>query len=331
MKQILKDLIIKAKNSRSRILFPETEDIRTLKALEKIQALRLCHPVLIGEFSELQKRISKLKLKIDLFQCEIISAKDAALQKKFSQKLFQIRAQKGMSLEKAAQLVKKDINYFATMCIALDMADGMVSGATSSTGSTLLPAFQVIRTAKTHRIASGVFLMVFKNRPPILFADCAVNVRPSADELADIAINTAETAAFLGFKPRVALLSFSSHGSSTHPEALKIAAAAKIIKRRAPKLIMDGELQVDSALVPSVAHFKAPQSKIQGDANILIFPSLEAGNIGYKLVERLAEAEAIGTIVQGLAKPVNDLSRGCKPSDIVYLTAVTALQIKKQK
>ena len=171
--------------------------------------------------------------------------------------------------------------------------------------------------------------MVFKNRDPLLFADCAVNVRPSAEELADIAINTAETASFLGLKPKVALLSFSSHGSSTHLEALKIAIAAKIIKKRAPRLIMDGELQVDSALVPSIALFKAPRSKIQGNANVLIFPSLESGNIGYKLVERLADAQAIGTIVQGLAKPVNDLSRGCQPSDIVYLTAITALQIKK--
>lgn len=331
MVEILKQILKKAKNSQKRILFPETFDSRTLIALEKILARKLCHPVLIGEKNTLKKQIQKLHLRIDLNQCTLISRKDSNLQKKLSQKLFQLRKAKGLTAEDAEHLIKKDLNYFANTCLALGLADGIVGGATTSTASTLLPAFQIIRTAKTHRLASGVFLITFgTKRPPLLFADCAVNVRPSAEELADIAINTAETAQFLGIKPKLALLSFSSHGSSRHPEAIKIAQAAKMVKRRAPHLLVDGELQVDSALVPEVAKFKAPRAAIKGDANVLIFPSLEAGNIAYKLVERLAGATAIGTIVQGLNKPVNDLSRGCKPSDIVYLTAITALQSTKK-
>lgn len=329
MKQILNRLLKQAKNSNKKILFPETGDDRTLIALEKIQSLKLCQPVLLGEKKSLEARIKKLKLKIDLTKCQLISGKDPLLQKQFAAKLLQIRKDKGMKSIEATKLVQKDLNYFAVLCLEASLVDGIVSGATSSTGSTLLPAFQIIKTARTHRLASGVFLMVFDKRPPLLFADCAVNVRPDAEQLADIAANTAETAKFLGLKPRVALLSFSSHGSSHHPEAQKIAAATKLLRRRAPGLIFDGELQVDTALVPHIAKFKAPKSAIQGDANVLIFPSLEAGNIAYKLVERLAGAHAIGTIVQGLAKPVNDLSRGCKPSDIVYLTAITVLQIKK--
>ncbi len=327
MKSILKTLIEKAQGSHVRILFPETDDNRTWLALEKIQSLKLCQAVLIGKKAKFAKQIKKLKLKFDLDNCVIISPSFFA--KQFSERLFQVRVNKGMTKNEAIKLIKNDRNYFATLCLDTGLADGIVSGVTSSTRATLLPAFQIIRTAKAHRLASGAFLMVFKNRQPLLFADCAINVRPSATELAHIAINSAQTAAFLGLKPKVALLSFSSHGSSKHPEAVKIAQAVKIIRRRAPQLVMDGELQVDSSLIPNVAQFKVPRSKIQGDANVLIFPSLEAGNIGYKLVERLAGAEAIGTIVQGLAKPVNDLSRGCQPNDIVYLTAITALQIKK--
>lgn len=331
MADLLKQILQKAKNSHQRILFPEAFDARTLIALEEILAKKLCQAVLIGEKAAIQKNIKKLRLKIDLDNCSIISQRDSALQKKFSKELFQLREKKGLTLAAATKLIAKDLNYFANMCLAMDLADGIVGGATTSTASTLRPAFQIIRTQKTHRLASGVFLMTFGNqRSPLLFADCAVNIRPTAEELADIAINTAETAKFLGLNPKVALLSFSSHGSSKHPEALKVAEATKLVKRRAPHLLVDGELQVDSALVAEIAKFKAPRAAIKGDANVLIFPSLEAGNIAYKLVERLAGATAIGTIVQGLNKPVNDLSRGCKPSDIVYLTAITVLQSLKK-
>jgi len=330
MSKLLKQILKKSRKSKTRILFPETFDERTLIALKTILAKKLCQPILIGEKTVIENSLKKLKLRINLKRCQIISRKDKKLQKDLSQKLFKLRQKKGLTLKQAEELIKTDLNYFANTCLALDLADGLVGGATTSTSSTLLPAFQIIRTAPTHRIASGVFLMILPNREPLLFADCAVNIRPTAAELADIAINTAETAEFLGLKPKVALLSFSSHGSSHHPEALKIAQATKIAKRRAPHLLVDGELQADSALVSQIANFKAPRATIQGDANILIFPSLESGNIAYKLVERLAGAAAIGTIVQGLNKPVNDLSRGCQPSDIVYLTAITALQILKK-
>ncbi len=330
MSKLLKNTLKKARHSGVRILFPETFDNRTLIALATIMNQQLCQPILIGEKLTLQKQINKLKLKIDLKNCHIISQKDQDLQKKLAQKLFQLRQKKGLTLAQAKSLIRTDLNYFANTCLAAGLADGIVGGATTSTGSTLKPAFQIIGTAKTHRLASGVFLMDIPHREPLLFADCAINIRPTANELADIAINTAETAQFLGLKPKVALLSFSSHGSSHHPEAKLIAQATRIAQRRAPHLLIDGELQADSALVPHIANFKAPRATIQGDANVLIFPSLEAGNIAYKLVERLAGANAIGTIVQGLKKPVNDLSRGCQPSDIVYLTAITALQITKK-
>lgn len=321
----INQLIRKVQKHQAIIIFPETFDARTLKALSEILKKKICQPLLIGTKKSLTKELSKHRVKLNLDDCLIIDPSEPKLLSQLTKRLLQVRKNKGLTLA-AAQKLLSDINYFATMLLEVGLADGIVSGAASTTADTLRPAFQIIKAAPGKKLCSGAFLMCFKNRPPILFADCAVNARPTPAEIATIAQESAETAKFLGLKPKIALLSFSTHGSSKHPDALATAAAAKILRRRAPKLLTDGELQADAALVQSVAHFKSPNSKVKGNANVLVFPSLEAGNIAYKLVERLAGAEAIGTIVQGLRKPINDLSRGCKPSDIVALAAITALQ-----
>jgi phosphate acetyltransferase len=335
MKSFLQKLKNKAKKLNQRILFPETSDIRILKALEVIIKEKLCRPVLIGTKSKVAGLAKKHRIKLDLSTVEFIDAANPLLQQAFAEQLTDLRKAKGLTLNQAKKLLK-DLNYFSVMLLYNDFVDGIVSGATSSTASTLRPAFQIINTQGKDRLASGCFMMIFPKKA-YFFADCAVNVDPTAAELAQIAEDTANNAAFFGFTPKVAMLSFSTHGSSLHPNALKVAQAVKILAKKTPHLLVDGELQADAALVESVAHFKSPKSggsrraahlaaKIKGNANVLIFPNLEAGNIGYKLVERLAHAEAIGTIVQGLQKPCNDLSRGCKPSDIIYLTAITAIQ-----
>ncbi len=349
----INQLITKAQKHQAKIIFPETFDARTLKALAEIIKKKICQPVLIGTKKTLKTSASKHRVKLNLDTCLIIDPSDSKLQNQLTKRLLQIRGKKGLTPVEAQKLLT-DINYFSIMLLEVGVADGIVSGAASTTADTLRPAFQIIKTSSGKKLCSGAFLMCFKNRPPILFADCAVNPRPTPAEIATIAIESAETALFLGLQPKIALLSFSTHGSSTHPDALATAEAAKILRRRLSarstrridmlatdrrsaisrrahsNILIDGELQADAALVQSVAHFKSPKSQVKGLANVLIFPSLEAGNIAYKLVERLAGAEAIGTIVQGLSKPVNDLSRGCKPSDIVALAAITALQTKHQ-
>lgn len=324
MKNFLQKLKNKAQKLNQRILFPETFDLRTLKALETIIKEKICRPVLIGSKSKISSFARKHRIKLDLSAVEFIDPTNQLLQLAFAEELADLRKDKGLTLPQAKKLLK-DLNYFSVMLLHSDFADGIVSGATSSTGSTLLPAFQIIKTQKKGQLASGCFMMLFPYKA-YFFADCAVNPDPSASELAQIAEDTANSAAFFGFTPKVALLSFSTHGSSHHPNALKVAQATKILAKKAPHLLVDGELQADAALVESISRFKSPKSKIKGNANVLIFPNLEAGNIAYKLVERLAHAEAIGTIIQGLRKPCNDLSRGCKTSDIVYLAAITAIQ-----
>lgn len=324
MKNFLKKLKTKAQKSHQRVLFPESYDIRTLKALETIIKEHLCHPVLVGTKAKVSKLAKKNNLKLDLDQVEFIDDQNILLKNAFAEQFTEMRKDKGMTLAKAKKLMT-DLNYFSVMLLHNDFADGIVSGATSTTGSTIKPAFQIIKTHSDTSLASGCFIMIFPNKV-YFFADCAVNPDPTAEELAQIAVDTAQTAHFFGFSPKVAMLSFSSQGSSTHPEALKVAKASKLLKKLVPNLMLDGEIQADAALVPSVSHFKYADSKIKGQANVLVFPNLNAGNIAYKLVERLGKAEAVGTIIQGLNKPVNDLSRGCKSSDIIYLTCVTAIQ-----
>lgn len=320
MINLIQDIKAKAKSLNKKILFPESFDDRTLKAIESILKDQTVQPVLLGKDTVIKEQAAKLGLQIDWSKVAFIDQTDPALQEKYAAALFEVRKNKGMTMDEAKKLML-DINYFAVMVVEMNEVDGLVSGATSSTGSTVRPALQIIKTKEKFHKVSGIFFMVMENRL-LLFADCAVNIDPNSHDLADIAIDTAETARRFGIEPRVAMLSFSTNGSAKHPMVDKVREAIQLIKDRSPNLIIDGEMQVDAAR-------KYPNSKIQGDANILIFPDLQAGNIAYKLVERLAKAKAIGPILQGLKKPVNDLSRGCSAEDIADLAAFTACEAQE--
>ena len=314
----------KAATLNKKIVFPEGFDDRTLIALEEIQQKNLCKPIVLGKPETVKARANELKLNLDWSKIEILDNENPELVEKYSAKLTEIRKDKGMSLEDAKKLLK-DINYFGVMMVQENDADAMISGATGSTGDTVRPALQIIKTKEKFHKVSGIFFMIMEERL-LLFADCAVNIEPNAPELADIAIDTAETAKRFGLEPKIAMLSFSTAGSAKHPLADKVIEATQMVKFRHPELTVDGEMQVDAALFPDVCTKKFPNSKIKGDANVLIFPDLQAGNIAYKLVERLAGAKAIGPILQGLKKPVNDLSRGCSAQDIADLAAFTACE-----
>jgi len=235
-----------------------------------------------------------------------------------------LRKHKGITPKQAKETIK-DMNYFGTMMVHMNLADGMVTGTTFPTDDSIRPALQIIKTQEKFHKVSGVFFMVLEKRL-LLFADTAIMIEPNSHDLVDIAIDTAETAQKFGITPRVAMLSFSTLGSADHPNVDKVREAVRMLQDSRPDIVADGEMQVDAALVPKVAAKKCPSSPIQGDANILIFPSLEAANIAYKLVERLGEAKAIGPILQGLKKPINDLSRGCHYKDIVNVTAFTVME-----
>jgi phosphate acetyltransferase len=262
----------------------------------------------------------------------IIDHKKAPDREHFAKKLFEIRKNKGMKIEEARKLMDNPV-YYGTMLVKLGKADGLIGGAQYTTAQTVRPALQIIKTKERFHRVSGLFLMELKDQN-LIFADCSVNIEPDAKTLAEIAIDSAVTAQEFGIKPRVAMMSFSTKGSAEHPVLQKLRDAVKIVKKKRPDIVIDGEIQVDAALVPSVAKAKCPGSPIQGNANVFIFPDVTCGNISYKLVERLGNAKAIGPILQGLALPVNDLSRGCSVQDIVDVTAVTvveAQQVEREK
>lgn len=313
-----------AKKNPQRIVFPESEDKRTLQAVETIIKKGIAIPILIGEPEEILKIVKKLKLKINWKKVEIKNPSDQKCSEKYAKELFKLRKEKGMTEEEAKKLIK-DPNYFGTMMIHMNHADGMITGATHPTALSIRPVLQIIKPCKKFHKVSGIFFMVLDKRL-LLFADTAVTIDPNSHDLASIAIDTAATAKRFGIKPKVALLSFSTKGSARHPFVDKIREAVAIIKHKQPKLIVDGELQVDAALVPEIAKRKCPDSSIKGDANVLIFPNLETANIAYKLVERLAGAKAIGPLLQGLRKPINKLSRGCSYKDIVDTTILTTYE-----
>jgi len=319
----------KAATLQKKIVFPETFDERTLKAIEVILKENTAFPVLLGKSNIIKKQAQELGLAIDWNKTEIIDLEDKERLQKYAQALFELRREKGMTLEEAQKLVL-DLNYFGVMVVAAGDADGLISGANATTSATVKPALQIIGTKEKFHKVSGIFFMILENRL-LLFADCAINVDPNSHELAEIAIDTAETAKRFGIEPKIAMLSFSTAGSAKHPFTDKVREATQMVRYKRPDLICDGEMQVDAALVPSVAARKFPNSLIKGDANVLIFPDLQSGNIAYKLVERLARAKAIGPILQGLKKPVNDLSRGCSWQDIVDLAAITACECEELK
>lgn len=275
-------------------------------------------------------------LGVNISGIEIIDPLTSAKTAEYANAFYELRKSKGVTEEKALATVKDPV-YYGTMMVKVGDADGLVSGAVHSTGDLLRPGLQIIKTAPGIKVVSSFFVMEVPNSPygdngTLLFGDCAVNPNPSAEELASIAISTADNAkALCGIDPKVAMLSFSTMGSAKHEYVDKVVEATKIAKEARPDLAIDGELQLDAAIVGKVAKLKAPNSTVAGNANVLIFPDLQAGNIGYKLVQRFAGAEAIGPICQGFAKPINDLSRGCSYEDIVNVVAITAVQAQNAK
>ena len=327
------DIKIRAKQNIKTIILPESNDIRVLKATEQVFKEGFADIILIGNKEEIT-RLAKNN-NIDVSNAKII---DPITSNKFSQyanKLYELRKDKGMTLDKAKELIKDNV-YFGMMMVKLGDADGLVSGACHSTSDTLRPALQILKTAPGTKLVSAFFLMVVPNceygeNGTFIFADSGLNEYPDAEALSEIAISSSKSfKQLVGAEPRVAMLSYSTYGSAHSPLADKVVEATKILKEKAPDLIADGELQLDAAIVPEIAESKAPGSPVEGRANTLIFPDLDAGNIGYKLVQRLAKAEAYGPLCQGISKPVNDLSRGCSSEDIAGVVAITAVQAQEQ-
>ena len=315
-----------ARKEIKKIVLPETMDERVLKAAEIILQEKIAHLILLGNREEI------LKNHPDLAQVEVIDPLTSTLTKEFQEKLYDLRKEKGMTLEEAGRLLKEDFMYFACMLVKEGFADGVVSGACHSTANTLRPALQIIKTKKDAKIVLTFFLMEIPNcdyqeNGLYLFADCGLMQNPTSEELASIAIDSAKSFETLtGETAYVAMLSHSTKGSAKHNDVDKVVKATQLAQEEKPDLFLDGELQLDAAIVPSVAELKAKDSKVAGKANVLIFPDLDAGNIGYKLVQRFAHADAYGPVTQGMAFPVNDLSRGCLVNDIVGTVAITAVQ-----
>ncbi|MBI4234777.1 phosphate acetyltransferase [Candidatus Peregrinibacteria bacterium] len=324
MHKFIKKVYKLAKKLNKRIVFTDGAEERILQAAKIIQGKKIAKIILIGHPQTIKKNAAKFKVKLNWEKIEIQNPKTARKRQKYLEELLNLRKDKGLKKSEAQKLMLDPI-YFGTMMLQMNDADGMLTGLICPTHDSLRPVLQIIKTKELFHKVSGVFFMILEKRL-LLFADTVVTVEPNSHDLADIAIDTAETAKKFGIEPKIALLSFSTKGSNDHPSIDKIREAVKIIKFKKPNLKVDGEMQVDSALVKEVATIKCPNSNIQGDANILIFPSLEAGNIAYKLVERLGRAKAVGPLLQGLKKAVNDLSRGASVDDIVNVTAFTACE-----
>lgn len=329
--ELFEKLTAKAKASRQRIVLPEGDEPRTLTAADRILAEQIADIILVGQPEAIKRLAADMKLE-HIGDATIVDPADEAIIDRYAPLLFELRKNKGMTMEQA-RLTTANPLYLGCLMVKAGDADGQVAGARNTTGNVLRAAFQVIKTKPGIQVVSGAFLMLLPENLPfgtdhiLIFADCAVVPDPTAAELAQIAVSAADTARDIaGISPRVAILSYSTKGSASGEIVDKVIEATRIAHEMALDLILDGELQADAAIVPNVAHTKAPQSPLNGKANVLVFPNLSVGNIAYKLVQRLGGVQAVGPVLQGLAAPVNDLSRGCFPEDIYKTIIMTCCQ-----
>ena len=330
MSSFLETMLDRAAADKQTIVLPEGDDPRMLEAAETILAKGVANLIILGNVEGIKASGRNLD------GAEIVDPATSDLAEEFAGVLFELRKHKGMTPEQAAEKVR-DVLFFGVLMVKTGRADGMVAGACHATGDVLRPSLQILKTAPGVKLVSSFFIMVVPNceygqNGTFLFSDCGLEIQPDAEKLAHIAVNSAKSwKTLIGTDPVVAMMSHSTYGSAKNDDANKVAEAAKIARELAPELALDGELQADAAIVPAVGAAKAPDSKVAGKANCLIFPDLDAGNIGYKLVQRLAHAEAFGPVTQGIAAPINDLSRGCVAHDIVGVIAITCVQAQAKK
>ena len=323
----------RAKQEIKTIVLPEAADTRILEAAQIIKEEGYAKVILIGNEEEVRKLANEKN--VDLGETKIIDPSKSKETERYAKELYELRKAKGMTEKQANQLVLEPV-YYGMMMVKLDEADGLVSGAAHSTSDTLRPALQILKTAPGTKLVSAFFVMVvpdckYGENGTFIFADSGLNEEPDSEKLSEIAISSSKSfEQLVGKEPKVAMLSYSSYGSAHSASTEKVIEATKLVKEKEPNLLVDGELQLDAAIVPEVAEFKAKGSPLKGEANVLVFPDLGAGNIGYKLVQRLAKAEAYGPLCQGIAKPVNDLSRGCSSEDVAGVVAITAVQAQQK-
>ena len=322
-----------AKKEIKTIVLPESEDLRTLKATQIVLEEGFANIVLIGDADDIKKQAEENN--IDLTGAQIVNPATSNNFSRYANDLYELRKNKGMTLKQAKELLMQNSRYFATMMVKEGDADGFVSGASHPTSDTLRPALEILKAAPGTKLVSAFFVMVLPDKQygedgVFIFADSGLNEYPDSEALSEIAISSSKSfKELIGKEPKVAMLSYSTHGSANSPLTDKVVEATKLLKEKAPDLICDGEIQLDAAIIPEVAERKAPGSPLKGNANILIFPDLDAGNIGYKLTQRFGHAEAYGPLCQGISKAVNDLSRGCSSEDIAGVVAITAVQAQK--